>query len=108
MGVERRSALALPPFLGRGFRLGALEPPRRDGENAQKMGENGEKMGKIRPKTREGREPLDQMATSVKRGCDQLKGQKSTLGQDVVFSPPSMAFPSPQLWPSGFLWFSIE
>ena len=30
---------------------GSLEPPRRDGENAQKMGKNGEKMGQIRPKT---------------------------------------------------------
>ena len=35
---------------------GSLEPPRRDGENAQKMGKNGEKMGKIQPKTCEGRE----------------------------------------------------
>ena len=28
---------------------GSLEPPRRDGENAQKTGENGAKMGEIRP-----------------------------------------------------------
>ena len=35
---------------------GSLEPPRRDGENAQKTGKNGEKMGEIRPKTCEGRE----------------------------------------------------
>ena len=35
---------------------GSLEPPRRDGENAQKTGENGGKMGEIRPKTCEGRE----------------------------------------------------
>ena len=28
---------------------GSLEPPRRDGENAQKTGENGDKMGEIRP-----------------------------------------------------------
>ena len=34
--------------------LGSLEPPRRDGENAQKTGKNGEKMGEIRPKTCEG------------------------------------------------------
>ena len=35
---------------------GSLEPPCRDGENAQKMGKNGEKMGEIKPKTCEGRE----------------------------------------------------
>ena len=35
---------------------GSLEPPCRDGENAQKTGKNGEKMGKIQPKTCEGRE----------------------------------------------------
>ena len=29
---------------------GALEPPRRDGENAQKTGKHGGKMGEIRPK----------------------------------------------------------
>ena len=34
--------------------LGSLEPPRRDGENAQKTGKNGGKMGEIRPKTCEG------------------------------------------------------
>ena len=34
--------------------LGLLEPPRRDGENAQKTGKNGGEMGEIRPKTREG------------------------------------------------------
>ena len=34
---------------------GSLEPPRRDGENAQKTGKNGEKMGKIQPKTCKGR-----------------------------------------------------
>eukprot|EP01045_Picozoa_sp_COSAG04_P020785 COSAG04_NODE_2169_length_4640_cov_1.647875_1_plen_140_part_10 len=34
---------------------GSLEPPRRDGENAQKTGKNGGKMGEIRPKTCEGR-----------------------------------------------------
>ena len=42
---------------------GSLEPPRRDGENAQKTGKNGEKMGEIRPKTCEGRElTKDQLA----------------------------------------------
>ena len=34
---------------------GSLEPPRRDGENAQKPGKNGGKMGEIQPKTCEGR-----------------------------------------------------
>ena len=29
---------------------GSLEPPQRDGENAQKTGKNGVKMGEIRPK----------------------------------------------------------
>ena len=33
---------------------GSLEPPRRDGEHAQKTGENGGKMGEIRPKRCEG------------------------------------------------------
>ena len=43
--------------------LGSLEPPRQDGENAQKMGKNGEKMGEIRPKRCEGRElTKDQLA----------------------------------------------
>ena len=34
--------------------LGSLEPPRRDGENAQKTGKNGEQMGEIRSKTCKG------------------------------------------------------
>ena len=33
---------------------GLLEPPRRDGENAQKTRKNGEEMGEIRPKTCKG------------------------------------------------------
>ena len=33
---------------------GSLEPPRRDGENAQKTRKNAEKMGEIRPKTCKG------------------------------------------------------
>ena len=33
---------------------GSLEPPRRDGENAQKTRKNGAKMGEIRPKKCEG------------------------------------------------------
>ena len=35
---------------------GLLEPPRRDGENAQKTRKNGEKMGEIRPKKCEPRD----------------------------------------------------
>merc|ERR1712091_731879 len=35
---------------------GSLEPPRQDGETAQKTGKNGGKMGEIRPKECEGRE----------------------------------------------------
>ena len=35
---------------------GSLEPPRRDGENAQKTGKNGGKMGEIRSKECEPRE----------------------------------------------------
>ena len=43
--------------------LGSLEPPRRDGENAQKTGIFGEKMGEIRPKKCEPRElTKDQLA----------------------------------------------
>ena len=30
---------------------GSLEPPRQDGENAQKTGKNGGKMGEIRPRS---------------------------------------------------------
>ena len=42
---------------------GSLEPPRRDGENAQKTRKNGGKMGEIRPKRCEGRElTKDQLA----------------------------------------------
>ena len=45
---------------------GSLEPPCRDGENAQKTGKNGEKMGKIQPKTCEGRElAKNQLDTTV-------------------------------------------
>ena len=49
---------------------GSLEPPRRDGENAQKTGENGEKMGEIRPKKCEGRElTKDQLAGATLPGA---------------------------------------
>ena len=42
---------------------GSLEPPRRDGENAQKTGKNGEKMGEIRSKKCEqGKDRRDQLA----------------------------------------------
>ena len=46
----------------------SLEPPRRDGEDAQKTGENREKMGEIRPKTCEGRGlTKDQLSDSAER-----------------------------------------
>ena len=49
--------------------LGSLEPPRRDGENAQKTGKNGEKMGEIRPKRCEGRElTTDQLGGADRAG----------------------------------------
>ena len=45
---------------------GSLEPPRQDGENAQKTGKNGGKMGEIRPKECEPRElTKDQLAAAV-------------------------------------------
>ena len=34
-----------------------MEPPRRDGENAQKTRKNGEKTGEIQPNKCEGRDP---------------------------------------------------
>ena len=60
-GVERRAEFSA---LGPGAAVswpwvpawGSLEPPRQDGENAQKTGKNGEKMGEIRPKECEPRE----------------------------------------------------
>ena len=47
---------------------GSLEPPRRDGENAQKTRNNGGKMGEIWSKTCEqGRDRKDQLGTGVNR-----------------------------------------
>ena len=48
---------------------GSLEPPRRDGENAQKTGENGEKMGEIRPRSADRRclAPLQMRSTAARR-----------------------------------------
>ena len=43
---------------------GPLEPPRRDGENAQKTGIFGEKMGEIRPKKCEPRELTKEISTA--------------------------------------------
>ena len=50
---------------------GSLEPPRRDGENAQKTGKNGEKMGEMRSKTCEqGKERRDQLVCScIQQAC---------------------------------------
>ena len=52
-----------PPFLWPWVPAwGSLEPPRRDGENAQKTGKNGAKMGEIRPKKcGQGRERRDHL-----------------------------------------------
>ena len=53
---------------------GSLEPPRRDGENAQKTRKNGEKTGEIRPKKCEGRElTKDQLAVRDRPLHDQLR-----------------------------------
>ena len=57
--------------LDSGLVLGSLEPPHRDGENAQKTGKNGGKMGEIRPKECEPRElTKDQLA-----GVELLRGR---------------------------------
>ena len=54
---------------------GLLEPPRRDGENAQKTGKNGEKMGEIQPKTCEGRElTKNQLAAHAARPALHAQG----------------------------------
>ena len=46
---------------------GSLEPPRRDGENAQKTGKNGGKMGEISSKTCEqGRDRRDQLVVAIR------------------------------------------
>ena len=48
---------------------GSLEPPRRDGENAQKTGENGEKMSEIWPKKCEqGKDRTDHLPGAQARG----------------------------------------
>ena len=47
---------------------GSLEPPRRDGENAQKTGKNGGKMGEIQPK-KCGRSGANQGSTGSGRGA---------------------------------------
>ena len=47
---------------------GSLEPPRRDGENAQKTGKNGGKMGEIWCKTCEqGKDRRDQLVGRAQR-----------------------------------------
>eukprot|EP01045_Picozoa_sp_COSAG04_P003997 COSAG04_NODE_169_length_21636_cov_32.919023_18_plen_410_part_00 len=56
-GLDRRGPPGLVPAVSWPWvpTWGSLQPPRRDGENAQKTGKNGDKMGEIRPKTCEGR-----------------------------------------------------
>ena len=54
---------------------GSLEPPRRDGENAQKTGKNGEKMVEIRSKKCEqGRERRDHLGRRLAGGQRVLGG----------------------------------
>ena len=68
---------------------GSLEPPRRDGENAQKTGKNGEKMGEIRPKECEPRElTKDQLAGAGADGG--LAGEPVRGAQ-----PPAAGVPGP-------------
>ena len=79
--------------------LGSLEPPRRDGENAQKTGKNGGKMGEIRPKTCEqGRERRDHLECSRQQRAAQavqvmfyLRGSRSeaTVKAEVRQREPS-------------------
>ena len=66
-GLDRRGPGGVLPAVSWPWvpACGSLEPPRQDGENAQKTGKNGEKMGEIRPKTCEGRElTKDQLAAT--------------------------------------------
>ena len=53
---------------------GSLEPPRRDGENAQKTRKNGEEMAEIWPKTCEqGKDRRDQLDTLLAPGLHSSK-----------------------------------
>ena len=53
---------------------GSLEPPRQDGENAQKTGKNGGKMGETRSKTCEqARDRRDQLDAPSCRSCTQVQ-----------------------------------
>ena len=60
---------------------GSLEPPRRDGENAQKPGKSGEQMGEIRSKTCEG-------AGITSGAAHSRAGSGSQLLQSIRQSPP--------------------
>ena len=62
---------------------GSLEPPRRDGENAQKTRKNGEKMGEIRSKKCEGRElTKDQLAAPKEQpGEERPDGRNQGVGR---------------------------
>ena len=71
--------------------LGSLEPPRRDGENAQKTGKNGEKMGEIRPKTCEGGELTKDQRTGAELGRGECPDVCEELGDHRLDVPPPAA-----------------
>ena len=64
---------------------GSLEPPRRDGENAQKTRKNREKIGEIQPKRCEGRElTKDQLAKEGMRdGAENFKYEAYSGGPEM-------------------------
>ena len=65
---------------------GSLEPPRQDGETAQKTGENGEEMGEIWSKTCEHRKGQEG-STGWRTHCSSLVSIPSPAGTTVQFSP---------------------
>ena len=68
---------------------GSLEPPRRDGENAQKTRKNGEEMGEIRPKRCEGRElTKDQLAGAAAARPEHRADLEGAGGADGVVADP--------------------
>ena len=79
---------------------GSLEPPRRDGENAQKTGKNGEKMGEIQPKTCEGGELTKDQLVGGDRGgharaCDGRRRRLLLAPLDVPRLQPKRLRPTP-------------